>query len=116
MLALVSDNVYLVESENNKGEWYTCNLLSGYCSCPVGITCAPCKHKAAVTRITGKAQFTKTPKNDPCQRAMYHYIAWGRTLEPHMANIGQEQPSIKNMQVVSSNRVHSTHLCEANKC
>ena len=35
---------------------------------------------------------------------------------PHMANIHQEQPSIRNMQMVSSNRVHSTHTCEANKC
>ena len=34
----------------------------------------------------------------------------------YMANIHQEQPSIRNMQVVSSNRVHSTHSCEANKC
>ena len=34
----------------------------------------------------------------------------------HMANIGQEQPSIRNMQVVSSNRVHSTQSCEANEC
>ena len=33
----------------------------------------------------------------------------------HMANIHQEQPSIRNMQVVSSNRVYSTHSCEANK-
>ena len=33
--------------------------------------------------------------------AMHH-------MKPHMANIGQEQPSIRNMQVVSSNRVHST--------
>ena len=95
----LGDNVYLVESENNKGEWYTYNLLSGYCSCPVGITCAPCKHKAAVTRITGKAQFTQTPKNDPCQRAMYHYIAWGRTLEPHMYhNIGD---SVSEPQVAT---------------
>ena len=58
--------------------------MSGYCSCPVGLTCAPCKHKAAVVKYTGKAQFSGTPKNDPCQRALYHYIAWGRTLEPHM--------------------------------
>ena len=33
-----------------------------------------------------------------------------------MANIAQEQPSIRNMQVVSSNRDHSIHSCEANKC
>ena len=58
--------------------------MSGYCSCPVGLTCAPCKHKAAVIKFTRKSQFSGTPKNDPCQRALYHYIAWGRTLEPHM--------------------------------
>ena len=34
----------------------------------------------------------------------------------YMANIAQEQPSIRDMQVVSSNRVHSTPSCEANKC
>ena len=34
----------------------------------------------------------------------------------HMANIHQDGHSIRNIQVVSSNRVHSTHFCEANKC
>ena len=33
----------------------------------------------------------------------------------HTANIHQDSTSIRNMQVVSSNRVHSTHSCEANK-
>ena len=33
-----------------------------------------------------------------------------------MANIHQEQSSIRNMQVVSSNHVHSTQSCESNKC
>ena len=37
-------------------------------------------------------------------------------INNHMADIHQEQPSIRNMQVVSSNRVHSSHSCEANKC
>ena len=36
--------------------------------------------------------------------------------QQHMANIHQDGNSIRNIQVVSSNRVHSTHLCEANKC
>ena len=34
----------------------------------------------------------------------------------YMANIHQDGLSIRNIQVVSSNRVHSTHFCEANKC
>ena len=33
-----------------------------------------------------------------------------------MANIHQDGNSIRNIQVVSSNCVHSAHLCEANKC
>ena len=34
----------------------------------------------------------------------------------HIANIHQDDNSIRNFQLVSSNRVHSTPLCEANKC
>ena len=33
----------------------------------------------------------------------------------HMANIHQDGVSIENMQVLSSNCVHSTHSCEANE-
>ena len=33
-----------------------------------------------------------------------------------MANIHQDGNSIRNIQVVSSNRVHSIHLFEANRC
>ena len=39
-----------------------------------------------------------------------------KNLTSYIANIHQERHSIKNMQMVSSNRVHSTHSCEANKC
>ena len=43
-------------------------------------------------------------------------ISYKKKGKAYMAYIGQEQPSIRNMQLVSSNCVHSTHLCEANKC
>ena len=33
----------------------------------------------------------------------------------HMVDIHKDGNSIRNMQVVSSYRVYSTHLCEANK-
>ena len=36
-------------------------------------------------------------------------------MRTHIANIHQDGDSIENMQVLSSNCVHSTHLCEANK-
>ena len=34
----------------------------------------------------------------------------------HMAYIHKDKHSIRYMYVVSSNRVHSFHSCEANKC
>ena len=37
-------------------------------------------------------------------------------LALHMANIQQDEHSIRNMQVVSSNRVHFTHSRETIKC
>ena len=39
-----------------------------------------------------------------------------QTSNSHMANIHQDGHSIRNIQVVSSNSLHSTRLCEANKC
>ena len=67
------------ESQNNE-DWYLLDLLSGFCSCPVGKTCKPCKHKAAAAKFSGKAYFSVTPTNDPCMRALYHYVATGKTL------------------------------------
>lgn len=72
---------FLVDSEGqNNEDWYLLDLLSGYCSCPVGKTCKPCKHKAAAAKFSGKAYFSVTPSNDPCMRALYHYVATGKTL------------------------------------
>ena len=74
---------FLVESETVKDNWYVLDMKSGYCQCPVGSTCAPCKHKAAVSTHLGRASFSVTPTADPCQRALYHYIALGRTMPAH---------------------------------
>ena len=113
----LGSDAYLVESEKTVNKVYTCNMKSGFCTCPVGSTCAPCKHKAAVTKHTGKAQFSGTPKNDPSQRAMYHYIAWGRTLEPHMyRNINDPvtEPQIKDFvtQALEQRNMHESILEE----
>ena len=115
----LGDDTYLIESENTKDKWYTCNIRSGYCTCPVGSTCAPCKHKAAITNHTGIAQFSGTPRNDPCQRALYHYIGWGRTLEPHMyRNINDPSPEpniaeyISEMLDKSSTKLHESLYVE----
>ena len=38
-------------------------MHTGYCSSPVRSTCDPCKHKSAVAKYTGKANFTKYVMN-----------------------------------------------------
>ena len=81
--------------------------MSGFCSCPIGVTCASCKHKAAVTLHTGKAQFSQTPRNDPCQRAMYHYIARGRTLEPHMYRNINDPVAVPDIAAFIDERLHN---------
>ena len=40
-----SDSKFMVKSEKTKDTFYTCDMLSGYCSCPVGSTCAMCISK-----------------------------------------------------------------------
>ena len=36
--------------------------------------------KAAAAIFSGKAYFSVTPTNDSCMRALYHYVATGKTL------------------------------------
>ena len=75
---------FLVQSETSEEVWYSVNMKSGFCTCPVGVNCAPCKHKNSVSTLFSIAEFSVAPDNDPCQRALYHYIAMGFTLPPHM--------------------------------
>ena len=46
----LGESKYLVESEQTDDKWYMCDMKSGYCTCPVGGNCSPCKHKSAVSK------------------------------------------------------------------
>ena len=81
---------YLVESETDDDVWYIADMQSGFCSCPVGKTCKPCKHKAAAAKYYGKVYFSATPTNDPCMRALYHFVATGKSLPSYCyRNVGE---------------------------
>ena len=68
-----------------------CDVKSGYCTCPVGGNCSPCKHKSAVSKHFKEAHFTIAASHDSRQRALYHFIALGKTLPAHMyRNIGDD--------------------------
>ena len=71
---------------------------SGYCTCPVGGNCSPCKHKSAVSKHFQEAHFTVAPSHDSRQRALYHYIALGKTLPAHMYRSSGDDCSVEDIE------------------
>ena len=94
----LGESRYLVQSEKSDEVWYMCDMKSGYCSCPVGTNCSPCKHKFAVSKHFKEANFTVAPSHDARQRALYHYVALGKTLSPHMYRISGDDCSIEDIE------------------
>ena len=74
---------FLVESEK-KDRSYLVSMISGFCQCPVGRTCGPCKHKAAVSKFRNISGFSVIPENDAYMRALWHYVAVGETQPAYM--------------------------------
>ena len=71
----LGENNFMVQSESKPEVFFSVDMKSGFCSCPVGITCAPCKHKSSISKFYGVAEFSVVPQTDPCQRALYHFLA-----------------------------------------
>ena len=80
----LGDGKFMVQSHLNENKWYTCDIKSGFCECPVGVNSAPCWHKGAVAKYFNVAEFNVIPSFDPYQCAMYHFLATGTTLPAHM--------------------------------
>ena len=76
---------YIVKEERNGKEFfYRLNMYSGYCECSKGKNCGPCVHKSSVAKHYKECGFSVIPETDPHMRAMWHYIAFGKTLSNHM--------------------------------
>ncbi|RIB19380.1 hypothetical protein C2G38_2182064 [Gigaspora rosea] len=72
------DNEYLVPSTNeNSNTNYIVNSEIGICSCPVGMSDAPCKHQEAVVSKFHISIFNFIPSLTPNDCAIYTYIALG---------------------------------------
>ena len=95
----------MVQSLKYEDLWYTCNMKSGACTCPKGINCAPCHHKSAVAKDFNTAEFSVVPAHDPCQQAMYHYIATGTTLKAHMYRRRDDDQSIPEIEKFISEKL-----------
>ena len=106
---------FMVESETTEDWWYILDLQSGYCACPVGRTCKPCKHKAAAAKYSGKAYFSVTPTNDPCMRALYHFVATGKTMPSYCyRNTGSPNSNPKVEEFINEMLQKETQPMELN--
>ena len=72
-------NEFLVPStRENTGLVYTVNSEIGVCSCPVGMSGAPCKYQGAVSVKFHISMFNFIPSLTPDDRIIYAYIALGK--------------------------------------
>ena len=76
-IADLGESTYMIKSEVNEDNWHICNMKSGYCSCPTGNTCAPCRHKSAVSKHFNVSEFSSVPS-----------AMWTLPLHRHWENPG----------------------------
>ena len=76
-------NYIVREERNGKVSFYRLNMFSGFCECSRGKNCGPCDHKSSVANHFKDCGFSVIPESDPHMRAMWHYIAFGKTLGNH---------------------------------
>ena len=75
--------MFMVESEKNEDVAYTIDMRSGFCSCFIGQTLAPCKHKTAIAKYFQISHFSALPEFDAIARSFYHFLANGEHLPPN---------------------------------
>ena len=74
------DNEFLVPSTKDANFDYIVNSEIGVCSCPVGMSGAPCKHQGAVAIKYHLSTLNFILSLTPSDRVVYAYIALGKYL------------------------------------
>jgi len=72
------NNEFFVPSTQITGFFYTVNSEIGVCTCPVGMSGAPCKHQGAVAMKFHISMFNFIPSLTANDRMIYSYIALGK--------------------------------------
>ena len=77
----LGDGLFKVQSESDPDKIYELSMITGYCTCPRGVSRAPCKHKNAVSKHFGIANFTTMPTYDAAARKQYTFLATGKYFD-----------------------------------
>ena len=80
-------------------------MKNGACTRAKGINCAPCHHKSAVAKHFKTAEFSVVPTHDPCQQAMYLFIATGTPLKAHMYQKREDDQSVPEIEKFISEKL-----------
>ncbi|CAG8767453.1 8012_t:CDS:2 [Dentiscutata erythropus] len=67
-------NEFLVQSMRQDNIYYVINSGMGVCTCPVGVSGAPCKHQGVIAIKYHIAMFNFIPSITPKDRIIYSYI------------------------------------------
>ena len=100
---------YFVPSEKSD-KYYRVNMISGKCECPVGRSCAPCKHKSALALKKHVSEFSSVPVTDPCARAIYHYVGTGNILQNSWYRPLSSKDTEADVEMYVRNRIN-LHSC-----
>ncbi|CAB4444906.1 unnamed protein product [Rhizophagus irregularis] len=96
-------NEFLVPSTKNNGLIYVVNSEIGVCTCPIGMSGAPCKHQGAVSMKFHISTFNFIPSLTPDDRMIYAYIALGYVAEDKSFYASlHAQTALQNQEIVRS--------------
>ena len=59
----LGNKCFIVKSEKVEDLFYDVDMATGFCSCPSGRCCGPCKHKFAIAKYYKVAGFSVVPTN-----------------------------------------------------
>ena len=122
----LGNNTFNVPSESILNLKYLVDMEIGLCSCPVGRTRGPCKHKHVVSTSFNLPSFDILPTQNAEMRKFYNFlgvgkeehVSWFRPLnEPDKSSVNpigttelrteHEQPSSSSMSIDSSEVIDS---------
>ncbi|XP_025105409.1 uncharacterized protein LOC112570910 [Pomacea canaliculata] len=106
MVQAVGDLLFEVKSEQQHGKSYQVDMNTDMCSCPHGMTGAPCKHQHAVMKFFNVSSLNIFPVRDAKSRRHFFHLATGQD------NIQQEwfQPLVDTREDVPEPCTSSTNV------
>ncbi|GBB99478.1 hypothetical protein RclHR1_35340001 [Rhizophagus clarus] len=96
-------NEFSVQSTRKDDLFYIVNSEIGTCTCPVGVSGAPCKHQGAVAMKYHIAILNFIPSLTPQDRMVYAYV----TLEEVKADYQSDNPQLRTALDKFADRYHS---------